>query len=137
MTTYEEIVKLRQVLKEKLINYQGNKKIKLDIPEKLLEQIIFVNDIYKNKILALDFDLIKKLDLTNVSFDGVCIANLDFSNSLGVKINPQTVYQKDLQYTVLNGVTFTGVFDGSKIVGANFKGSINTLINPQTIYLKS
>jgi len=85
-----------------------------------------------------------KIDFSNVSFDGINIKNMDFTNMYGVKINPQTIYEKNLYKTILNGVEFVSankavadLFDGVDVRCANFTGSKGARINPQTIKEKS
>lgn len=79
----------------------------------------------------------KKLDLSDVSFDNVDIRSENFAVSKGVKINPQTVWKKDISGTILEGVEIIGGFDGCDIRYANFAGSVGAVINPQTIMGKS
>ena len=47
----------------------------------------------------------------------------DFSKLTGVKINPQTVYQKDLSYSYLKKVVFIGPFDGVNVENTIFEFS--------------
>ena len=138
MTTYEtKIIELREKLKKYLEEYSLDKKIKLIDEKQILNDVIFTKESYKYKEFALDFELLKKIDFLHISFDNVNIKGLDFTDCLNVFINPQTIYDKNLEYTILNGVTFTGNFKDAKIVGANFKGSKNAIIDPQTIHLKN
>ena len=133
---YRVIKKIRSELEEELKQYdieQGH--IQLNIPSKVLEQIIFkYNKVRDCLELAFDFEQIKKLDLSSISFDGVKVFNKDFSNSKGIKINPQTVYEKNLMNTVLKEVEFVGLFDDVKIKGASFKGSIGAIVDLRDIY---
>lgn len=78
--------------------------------------------------------LLKKIDFSNVSFDNVDIRGIDFSEYKGVKINPQTVFEKDLGRCKFSGVEFIGPFDGAIIEETNFTGSKGARINPQTLY---
>lgn len=92
----EFIEKLRKDLVSELLKYEGNEKIKLDLSIEELEDLIFTFNCSGARKIAINFELIKKLDLSGVSFDNVDIRHLDFTGSKGVKINPQTVYNKNL-----------------------------------------
>lgn len=77
-----------------------------------------------------------KIDYSNVSFDNVDLSTFDFTGMIGVKINPQTIYNKNLTNTILNGVEFIGegdIFKDVKIRWTSFKDSRGAKINPQTI----
>ncbi len=131
----EQIAKLRKVLKSELKNYDVAKNgygvVELD--PSILEQVIFWRKADGILGFAIDLDLIKKLDLTGISFDNVDISCKDFSGSKGARINPQTVKDKNLSFTTLEGVTIIGPFDGCNINATNFTGSQGAKINPQTV----
>lgn len=129
----EHIQELRKGLINLLKEYKGDEKIKLNIPHELLEMLIF-NVGINYKCFSFNFELIKKLDLTDVLFDNVDIRGLDFSDSKGVKINPQTIYERNMFCTVLKDVEITGSLDYVYIRCTNFAGSKGAKINPQTIY---
>lgn len=133
---YRVIKKIRSELEQELKQYdieQGH--IQLNIPSKVLEKIIFEHDYTCDCLeFAFDFEQIKKLDLSSISFDGVKVFNKDFSNSKGVKINPQTVYEKNIMNTVLKDVEIIGLFTDVKISGASFKGSTGAYIDLRYIY---
>ncbi len=136
MTIYEtKIIELREKLKKYLEEYSSDQKIKLFWEKQIIDDVIFTKE--SSKEFALDWELLKKIDFLPISFDNVNIKGLDFTDCLNVFINPQTIYDKNLEYTILNGVTFTGPFKDAKIVGANFEGSKNAIIDPQTIHLKN
>lgn len=131
------IEKLRYLLEKELKKYKGEDHIKLNVDHQLLEEIIFKEKNDDCKVLAMDFELIKKLDLTGVSFDKVRIDGLDFTNSKGVVINPQTVYEKRLTHTTLDkGVTVKGSFYKARVLGFNVNGAQGVVINPQHVYNK-
>lgn len=138
MLAEEQIQDLRNNLIKKLTHYSGKEKIKLDIPDNVLDQILFDGP-RRNKQIAFDFELMKKLDLSNVSFDNLfCIEEgLNFTGSKGAKINPQIIFYDYLKNSILCDVEFTGSFDGVDVSGANFTGSKGAKINPQTIENKS
>lgn len=133
---YRVIKKIRGELEEQLKQYdieQGH--IELNIPSKILEAILFeYNNVRKCLDFAFDFEQIKKLDLGSISFDNVKVFNRDFSNSKGIKINPQTVYEKNLINTKLKDVEIIGSFDDVKIKGASFKGSVGAIVDLCCIY---
>lgn len=114
----------------------------LDLPTDVLCEILFYeNDVDINskvkKEFALDREILKEIDFSNVPFDEVDIDSFDFTGFTGVKINPQTVYGKSIFYTKLNGVTIIGgknAYEGVYISGADFTGALGNLyINPQTV----
>lgn len=133
---YRVIGKIRNELEQELKQYdieQGH--IQLNIPSKVLEKIIFKHNYTCDCLeFAFDFEQIKKLDLSSVSFDGVKVFNKDFSNSKGVKINPQTVHEKNIMNTILKDVEIVGSFDDVKIKGASFKGSVGAIVDLCCIY---
>ena len=114
--------------------------------------ILFVKDIIKfgksdrvpYRKFAIPEKLLKKINFSNVSFANVDIRGLNFIRYKGVKINPQTVFGKDLSGCIFLGVEFIGPFDGVKLVqhdfkrskGTDFTGSKGAKINPQTVYKK-
>ena len=86
-----------------------------------------------------------KIDYSNFSFDNVFVGGENFCRMYGVKLNPQTNYDKSLKNTTLKGVVFIGnnnlneidLFEGVNIEEADFTGSIGAKINPQTIHDKN
>jgi hypothetical protein len=56
-------------------------------------------------------------------FDDVCITEADFTGSKGAKINPQTIYEKNLDSTKCADVEFIGSFNDVGIEFADFTGS--------------
>lgn len=139
--------------RRKVINllkkYNGKDKIKLSYSKEMLDKILFKSTKYR-KCFAIDFELIKKLDLSDVCFDYVEIQGLDFTGSFGVKINPQNVPStsidlrrndvyaiRDMTNCCFNGVTFTGSFCGCTIENSDFTGSKGAYIAPLTLLGKS
>ena len=138
---------VRKVLYERLLKLGSKIKepIKLDIEKELLEAILFDKQENGGKKFAHRFDeefehpfdkIIYKIDLTDVSFDGVYVGSIDFTGSKGVKINPQTIKNKVLFGTKLSGVEIIGPFDGVDIRTTDFTGSRGAKINPQTVKSK-
>lgn len=143
----KEILLLRKEIFDKLRTYEG-KPILLEFPEEILKQLFFE---YDEKKEAFHFiseyfmsseirNLMKKIDFSNISFDNfrfIKTLGMDFSGFTGVKINPQTIYDRDLSQSILTDVEFTGPFDGCAIDNCNFRGSRGAVINPQTILNKN
>ena len=132
MLDSKHIIELRTVLKDELENYHGKEHIKLSIDRKLLKDILI-----DNKQFAIDFELVKKLDLTGFIFYNIDVSGLDFTGSKGVKINPQTIRNKDMHLCKLNGVTIKGSFDDVLIIGTDFTNSKGARINPETVAYKN
>lgn len=132
-----KIKELRKILEKELSLYRGSKKIKLNIDASILDKILFSKQYDKNrklyKTFAINFFKIKKLDFSDISFDNVNIEGMNFCDSKGIKINPQTIYNKSMYATDLNNVEFIGPFDDVEIYRADFGGSKGAKINPQTI----
>ena len=129
------IKKIRRVLIEELSKYKesGLKEyITLDIDKEILHDILF-----KDHKFAIPNDLWKLLDLSNVSFDGICVEYIDFTKSKGAVIDPQTVWNKDLTGTKLADVKIEGSFDGVYVYGADFTGSDGAVIDPQKVKYRS
>lgn len=156
--TKKEIKQIRDVLRERLENYNGTEHIQLDIEPKTLKQIIFeekINSlIYLESLIngfsresakqeatyytfAIELNLLKKLDLTGIDFFKVDVRGENFTGSKGVSLSPQFVYLQDFSYTTLTDVTILATFHDCKIVGTNFKGSKGAIIEPQTIYSRN
>lgn len=152
--TKQELTDLRTILTERLQAYKGDKHINLNIEPVLLEQIIFEEKISKlifleklfqgytktaaisyakYKAFAIDFDLLKKIDFTGVSFKEVDITGRDFTGSKGVKIEPIYTFVGALTGATLTDTEITGSLDGCFINGTNFEGSKGAKINPQKV----
>lgn len=127
---YVTIEKLRKIIVEELSQYDGAEPILLNIESEMLQKIFFTSNGCIYPILA---PILSKVDFSNISFDGFDAYQCDFSNLNGVKINPQTIKNKNLELSTLAGVEFIGSFDDVKIEGANFTGSKGAQINPQRI----
>lgn len=132
MLGQKKIEKLREELIKELTNYEGEEKLKLNISKNLLNSLVFTtyNDY---KVLAIPFELLKKLDLSKLSFNKVRIVGLDFTGTYGVKINPQQVWNKDFYNVKLNGVELVGSFYGTKLKFTDFTGSKGALISSETL----
>lgn len=124
------IEELRENLKSKLEHYDFPKHTLLDIDAEVYREIMLNKE---DNSFAIPFDLVKKLDLSNFSFDNVNIRYLDFRGSKGVVINPGKVFNKDLSYCILEGAKIEGTFDDTAIYYTNFKGTNGIEINPQKV----
>jgi len=120
--------------------------ILLPFPKEELKELFFdYNDENLKDYYILTKDLKKifdKIDFSNIPFDNVEIAGIDFSKMHGVRINPQTIHNKNLSNTTCKGVKFINpnnvdIFKDVIITETNFTGSIGAKINPQTINKKS
>lgn len=107
----EELIKYSEELSKKIINYQGKEKI--IIPKEIINQVLFENDRFNEQYKVfydcpVDFrgqKIVNAVDLTNTCLDYVCMGHIDdFSNSKGVKINPQKRKNKDLEVRVLKSI---------------------------------
>ncbi|MBP3766118.1 MAG: pentapeptide repeat-containing protein [Bacilli bacterium] len=132
MLKYNHIIELRTALKEELESYMGKDHIKLSVDDKLLKRILI-----ENKKFAIDFELVKKLDLTGFKFFNIDISGLDFTGSKGVRINPQKILNKDMHLCKLNSVTIKGSLDDVLIIGTDFTGSNGARINPEKVAFKN
>lgn len=144
MNDYEYNNELRKIFVEELSKYKGGEPLLLPFETDTLKRLIFVkesiwndNDLSEYYSFALEKELLKKIDFTNIPFDNVFVCGMDFTGIKGIKINPQTVYHKNLCRGKFNGVEFIGSFDGTQIEYADFTGSKGAKINPQTLYQKS
>ena len=149
--SFEEVNDIRKLIVDAVTNIDSasGKRLKLsnlDCSKKLLNRIIF--DYYKNceympyKYFYNKFErkeITEKLDFDGVDFSDFNCIGFDFGDvkGIGISINPQTIYKKDLSNAICQGVKFIGLFDGVDISGANFTGSKGAKINPQTIYKKN
>ncbi len=78
-----------------LLNKKVEDKIKIDEKDLFEERngIKYIKDKYTNN------EILKILDLFLISFDNVDIRNIDFRGCNAFRLNPQTVYNKDLTNT--------------------------------------
>lgn len=141
---------IRRAIIEVLEENEIEKPIILHYSKEELKDIIFDKEIVDNRkkcyVIAKEINkVIHKINFINISFDDVNVERFDFSKMTGVKINPQKVYKKSLQYANLSGVEFISgkgknsridMFEGVNIRGVKFEGNKNIRINPQTIYQK-
>lgn len=135
------IDEFRKILVSELKNVPDGKTIRIidtGYNQQFLQNILFN---FSNEYGCKEFpfvlhNVLHKIDFTGINFDNLSCDNRDFTDLKGVKINPQTVCEKNCSYVNFNGVEFIGPFDGAYIIGANFKGSKGAIINPQTVLNK-
>ena len=134
----EELIDInREAMFNLIRNYEEDALIRIEGPSELIELLLFdINKYTGIKEINIPDDIIYRLDYTDVSFDNACVKDFDFTGMYGVSINPQTVFNKNLRNTILNGVSITGSLDDVYIPGTNFVGSVGALINPQEVYDK-
>ena len=129
---YVGVRKARKYLIEAFDKYDFEEPIKLNVRSDILKQVLFLNIGYYVFISDLE-DVYKKIDWSNIPMDRVRVAGRDLSRYTNMKINPQTIHNKDLSNTICKGVEFIGLFDDVDITRANLSDSIDAVINPQTV----
>lgn len=113
--------------------------IKLPLSEDIKRKLLFYEK-ENSKLVPNDFfkEFQEKIDFSNISFDNVSVRCLDLSKLKGAKINPQTVWDKNLEGTKCNGHDFTGCsFDDVLVMYTDFTGATAVKINPQTLRSKA
>ena len=140
-TDTHKILLLRQKIMQELDKLEDGIRVTLDYEPRIIELILFDYIGNNKKVFALPRHILEKIDFSNVSFDCFVIhkcsygigRGFDFTGLYGVKINPQTIYEKDLRIGIYNGVEFTGPFDDTLMSYSNFEGSKNAFIDPNVI----
>ena len=117
------IKEIRNGLKQELENFDGES-ARLKVRSDIAEAILFNVDEEGKKTFAFPTELMKKVNFDGISFDGFVAIGFDFSEFKGVSLDPQKVYNADLSYAVLNGVTITNTFDDVILDGVNSEGMI-------------
>lgn len=120
----EKIIKyIRKGLKQELESYEGEPR-KLNVQSELAEEILFNIDENGMKTFAFPVELMKKVNFEGISFDGFLAYAFDFTGFKGISLDPQKVYNKELSYANLNGVTIINTFDDVKLDGVQSEGMI-------------
>lgn len=117
--------------------------VKIVLPQEILEKVLleYIEDYGYYKFL--EYDFLKKLDLTNFSYHDLHKSEITKLIKLDIPIDPQRIYEKDLSGDLNFKMNFAGAnfngnsFDGCNIKYTNFKGSKGARINPQTIRSKN
>lgn len=117
------IKEIRKGLKQELERFEGES-ARLRVSNDIAEAILFNVDEEGKKTFAFPTELMKKVNFEGISFDGFVAAAFDFSEFKGVSLDPQKVYNADLSYAILNGVTITNTFDDVILDGVNSEGMI-------------
>lgn len=121
---------LLETLKKIILDIYLNDEELYKIPEEYSD-IVFSRKEHK---IMLPQEVLDKIDFSNVSFAGINVSHMDFSNLHNVYINPQEVYKKSLVRCNFKNVTFTKEFFGCDTSFSDFTGSKNAIINPQYMY---
>ncbi len=125
--------KMAKLLKRKLIRYskQNSKKERMKIQKDLLQYLL--PELLK--IITKGEEILKYLDLSEASFDGIDVTHKNFKDS-NANIDPQTIQGKTLFHTNLKGVDLSHAnFTGVDIKFANLEDT-NAQIDPQLIKYK-
>lgn len=122
--------RLREVLKEELKKYEGDPVLlpyDIDFLDKLLFETMESRDakVFSSTLV----EVLNKINFSNVSFNKFYMNKFDFSSLKGVKIDPQSLYVKQMIDVICKGVTFIGSFDWVYLDNVNFEGSIGAKID--------
>lgn len=123
------IYNIRKYLIKKLKSYDGIVSFD-EFTKDELNEILF--DYYNNgrsKRFALPRDIYKKIDMSNVSFDNFEAVNFDFSDLVGVRINPNNLYLLEIKNVDFSNVTFLDEFRNCTVIKTNFQGNAGTIID--------
>ena len=134
----EKIEELRNKIIHELDGLEDGVHISLDFEPRVIELIIFdtiKTDSSVYKVFGLPKRVLKHIDFSNVSFDKFKASEYDFTGLHNVKLNPQTIHANDLSGSILNGVTFIGLFDNVRLSHTDFTGSTGAVINPRKLYI--
>lgn len=135
----EKIKLLKKKLIKELIKLEDGIHIKLDYDPIIIENLLFENKSGIYKMFASDIprEVLTKIDFINVDFKDFNASEFDFTGLYNVHLNPQTIFGRYLNDSILRGVTFTDSLDYCKLDGANFAGSKNAKVNPNTLVSSS
>lgn len=120
---FEVISLIRTGLQQELEKFEGET-AKLNVRSDIAEAVLFNTDEFGMKTFAFPVDLMKKINFEGISFDGFFAYGFDFTGFKGVSIDPQKVFDADLSYANLNGVTITNTFDDVTLEGVKSEGMI-------------
>ena len=67
--------------------------------------------------------------MSNVSFDNFEAVNFDFSDLVGVRINPNNLYLLEIKNVDFSNVTFLDEFRNCTVIKTNFQGNAGTIID--------
>lgn len=114
----------REQLYYELTHYDKKNKSKIRLQDELIERIIFNVDDDLRKSFVFPDRLMKNIDFTDISFDNFDFRGFDAIGFYGITINTDNIYNKDLSYSILRGVSIIGSIDGINIEGTDFSGCI-------------
>lgn len=97
-------------------------------------QNIYKKDL-SNTTLGKNVEIIGNENLNQKDlFEGVEVKSTNFNYCKNVRINPQTILNKDLSHCCLAGVDFTGFsFVGVQVWDTNFEGCIGAKLDPNKV----
>ena len=119
----ELIEEIRKVFKHELESYEGEPR-KLNVQSEIAEKILFNVDENGMKTFAFPLELMKKVNFEGISFNGFFAYGFNFTGFKGISLDPQKVYDRDLSYANLNGVTIINTFDDVTLDGVESEGMI-------------
>ena len=129
-----KLVLMRKKLMDELSRLEDGMHVMLQYNPMLIDYILFkYEDKGAYKEFALPKKYLKKIDFSNVDFKDFKASEYDFTGLYGVKIDPQTIYKKNLFASKLNGVEFIGPFKDVRIQSTDFTGSVGAQINPNEL----
>ena len=114
----------REQLYYELTHDDKKTKSKIRLQDELIERIIFNVDDDLRKSFVFPDRLMKNIDFTDVSFDNFDFRGFDAIGFYGITINTDSIYNKDLSYSILRGVSIVGSIDGINIEGTDFSGCV-------------
>ena len=100
------IYNIRKYLIKKLKSYDGIVSFDEFTKDELNEILFDYCNNGRSKRFALPRDIYKKIDMSNVSFDNFEAVNFDFSDLVGVRINPNNLYLLEIKNVDFSNVTF-------------------------------
>jgi len=127
--TKNQLLELYKLLEQKILEkkdkFTENRFKDDELIELLLDTIIIIER--KTKI-----GILKYINLKNIDFKNKDLTFLDMSKT-NANIDPQTILNKNLQYTKLSGDFKGKSFDNVYICGTDFTNATNVTINPQKV----
>ena len=101
------------------------------IPD-LIKYGIVINpqEIYDKDLSIQNF---RGANFSGTSFDGCKIYCSSFKDSIGARINPQTIEDRDCRNVVFSDVEIIGSFDDCQIFNTDFRGSKGAVIDPRKV----
>ncbi len=123
------IYNIRKYLIKKLKSYDGIVSFDEFTKDELNEILFDYCNNGRSKRFALPRDIYKKIDMSNVSFDNFEAVNFDFSDLVGVRINPNNLYLLEIKNVDFSNVTFLDEFRNCTVIKTNFQGNAGTIID--------